>query len=163
MPRRRGRLQGLGTTSMGVHFDARRHPAQDVARIRRVARRQARYALWRARLRRFFAMRRRALAQARSALLIGLALTGFLLLSRLGGQGLWEEALRATGPPALPSPTASAATAPAANAAIWVWVPQSGSRYHLVATCSGMQAPEEIALAEAEAGGYTPCKRCFPQ
>lgn len=42
-----------------------------------------------------------------------------------------------------------------------VWIPQSGSRYHRYASCSGMNNPTQVTREEAEAMGYTPCKRCY--
>lgn len=35
-----------------------------------------------------------------------------------------------------------------------------GSKYHCDPSCSNIQDPVELTLAEAEAQGYTPCKRC---
>ena len=51
--------------------------------------------------------------------------------------------------------------APAAQGAGMVWIPQSGSRYHRSASCSGMNNPRQVTREEAEALGYTPCKRCY--
>lgn len=42
-----------------------------------------------------------------------------------------------------------------------VWIPQSGSKYHRTADCSGMKNPKQVTLSEAQAQGYTPCKRCY--
>ena len=42
-----------------------------------------------------------------------------------------------------------------------VWVPvNGGKKYHSKASCSGMIDPVQIPQADAEARGYTPCKRC---
>lgn len=41
-----------------------------------------------------------------------------------------------------------------------VWIPKSGSKYHSIATCSGMKDPTQVTKEEAERRGYTPCKRC---
>ncbi len=41
-----------------------------------------------------------------------------------------------------------------------VFVTAGGSKYHIKADCSGMKAPKGIPLADAEANGYEPCKRC---
>lgn len=67
-----------------------------------------------------------------------------------------------------PSSTLSAATdgsllpvSPTAAEAA-VWIPQSGSRYHLTSACSGMQNPTAVSLQEAIELGYTPCQRCKP-
>lgn len=45
---------------------------------------------------------------------------------------------------------------------IHVFIPASGSRYHALATCSGMIEPREVTLSVAKAQGLTPCKRCNP-
>jgi len=45
---------------------------------------------------------------------------------------------------------------------IHVWIPQSGTRYHKTAECSGMKDPIEVSLREAKEQGFTPCKRCNP-
>lgn len=43
-----------------------------------------------------------------------------------------------------------------------VWVPmRGGQKYHLRAECSGMIEPREMCAANAEALGFTPCKRCW--
>lgn len=47
------------------------------------------------------------------------------------------------------------------SSAVMVWIPQSGSRYHRNASCSGMNDPTQVTREEAEAMGYTPCKRCY--
>ena len=42
-----------------------------------------------------------------------------------------------------------------------VWIPQSGSKYHSNASCSGMENPSQVTKSEAENRGYTPCQRCY--
>ena len=42
-----------------------------------------------------------------------------------------------------------------------VWIPQSGKKYHSSSTCSGMENASKISKADAEARGYTPCKKCY--
>ena len=44
---------------------------------------------------------------------------------------------------------------------IYVWIPQSGSRYHSHSGCSNMIDPSKVTLSEAEAWGFTPCQRCY--
>ena len=44
--------------------------------------------------------------------------------------------------------------------AVWVYVTESGSKYHTKPNCSDMKEPKTISLAQAEALEYTPCKRC---
>ena len=42
-----------------------------------------------------------------------------------------------------------------------VWIPNSGSKYHKSASCSGMKNPSHVSLSTAKARGYTPCKKCY--
>lgn len=42
-----------------------------------------------------------------------------------------------------------------------VWVTPSGKKYHSNPNCSKMKSPIEISLAEAIAGGYEPCGKCY--
>ena len=42
-----------------------------------------------------------------------------------------------------------------------VWIPSSGTKYHSNSTCSNMKDPTEVPLSEAEAKGFTACKRCW--
>ena len=41
-----------------------------------------------------------------------------------------------------------------------VWIPKSGSKYHSDPGCSGMDDPTQVPLSQAQANGYTACKRC---
>ena len=63
--------------------------------------------------------------------------------------GLEEE------PSHTPEPTAATASGG------MVWIPQSGSKYHKISTCSGMKNPSQVSRSQAESRGYTPCKRCW--
>lgn len=43
-----------------------------------------------------------------------------------------------------------------------VWIPtKGGKKYHNKPTCSNMSNPDEVTKAEAEAKGFTPCKKCY--
>ena len=42
-----------------------------------------------------------------------------------------------------------------------VWIPQSGSKYHSDPGCSNMENPTQVTLSQAQANGYTACKRCY--
>ena len=42
-----------------------------------------------------------------------------------------------------------------------VWIPQSGSKYHSNASCSGMKNPRQVAIDYAQSSGYEPCKKCY--
>ena len=54
-------------------------------------------------------------------------------------------------------------SAPAVGAPIGgsVWIPRTGSKYHSYAGCSNMKNPSCVTLAEAQAWGYAPCKKCW--
>lgn len=75
----------------------------------------------------------------------------------------------APAPEQIPETTAAPETAPetqeisAAEAegnVEMVWIPNSGTKYHSKPGCSGMNNPSEVTQSEAEAMGYTPCKKC---
>ena len=42
-----------------------------------------------------------------------------------------------------------------------VWIPQSGTKYHSNSSCSNMKNPSQIKKSQAEARGYTACKKCW--
>lgn len=42
-----------------------------------------------------------------------------------------------------------------------VWIPRSGTKYHSYSGCSNMKNPAKVTQSQAEARGYTPCKRCW--
>jgi methylphosphotriester-DNA--protein-cysteine methyltransferase len=42
-----------------------------------------------------------------------------------------------------------------------VWIPSSGTKYHSKASCSNMKNPTQVTKSQAEARGYTPCKKCW--
>ncbi len=42
----------------------------------------------------------------------------------------------------------------------WVWIPQTGSKYHYKSSCSGMKDPKQVTLEEAIQQNYEPCKKC---
>ncbi len=71
---------------------------------------------------------------------------------RGGGQTLSEPAAQTEPPRQVTEPDASGGK---------VWIPQSGSKYHRAADCSGMKDPRQVTLSEAEAQGATPCSRCY--
>ncbi len=43
----------------------------------------------------------------------------------------------------------------------YVWIPQSGKKYHSHSGCSGMKNPSKITESKAESLGYSPCSRCW--
>ncbi len=45
--------------------------------------------------------------------------------------------------------------------AAMVWIPKSGSKYHSRSGCSNMKNPSQVTKAQAEASGFTPCKKCW--
>jgi hypothetical protein len=47
------------------------------------------------------------------------------------------------------------------NSETMVWIPtKGGKKYHTHAGCSNMIDPDNVTLSQAEALGFTPCKRC---
>ncbi len=43
-----------------------------------------------------------------------------------------------------------------------VWIPTGGGKkYHSRPGCSNMNNPQEVTISQAEARGFTPCKRCY--
>ncbi len=42
-----------------------------------------------------------------------------------------------------------------------VWIPQTGSKYHSHAGCSGTKSPAHVSRQKAIELGFTPCKRCY--
>ncbi len=42
----------------------------------------------------------------------------------------------------------------------YVWIPKTATKYHKTSTCSGMNNPQKITLAEAKIN-YEPCKKCY--
>lgn len=161
-----------GRTSTGVHYDlGDSEPAQPQKATKAASRREA----------------PKGLSTLLTITVVGLfALTGILF-----GESIWD-AVQMPAPTVIPavasitetataSPTATAvptaaATAPpaiieeeapalpaAAADTVQVWIPASGSKYHASATCSGMKTAQETTLTQAQADGYTACKRCKPQ
>lgn len=47
------------------------------------------------------------------------------------------------------------------NEASMVWIPKSGIKYHLSASCSGMKNPTQVTVQKAESLCKTPCKKCY--
>lgn len=43
----------------------------------------------------------------------------------------------------------------------YVWIPNTGSKYHKTSTCSGMKNPSEVTVKEAKNAGYEPCSKCY--
>lgn len=42
-----------------------------------------------------------------------------------------------------------------------VWVGETGTKYHSRANCSNMKNARQITIDDAEAQGYSPCKKCY--
>lgn len=60
------------------------------------------------------------------------------------------------------SQSSSSAITSTQKAEIYVWIPQSGKRYHDSKGCSGMQNPKYVTISEAKRLGYTACGTCKP-
>lgn len=66
----------------------------------------------------------------------------------------------ATVPEEAPADDAPANTAPQSGT-VYIAGSGNGKRYHSDPNCSSMNDPVPLTQAEAEARGYTPCKRCY--
>lgn len=42
----------------------------------------------------------------------------------------------------------------------YVWVTETGKKYHYSSSCSGMNNPTSISIDSARSEGYTPCSKC---
>ncbi len=70
-----------------------------------------------------------------------------------------EEPTKQTEVPDITEGTAVPSTEPEE---VMVWIPiHGGQKYHKTSTCSSMEDPEYVTLSEAEARGFTACKRCY--
>lgn len=58
------------------------------------------------------------------------------------------------------APAATQAPASSDQQETMVWVSDSGKKYHSKSSCSNMSNPHQISLSDAQAQGYTPCKKC---
>ena len=78
----------------------------------------------------------------------------------------------ATGAPSLATSTPSASesassiavsdTSSSSEYVVMVWIPtHGGTKYHSRSSCSGMEDPQQVTLEQAQAQGFTPCKRCY--
>lgn len=43
----------------------------------------------------------------------------------------------------------------------YVWIPQTGSKYHIRSSCSNMKNPSKVKKSEAISRGYEPCSKCY--
>lgn len=43
----------------------------------------------------------------------------------------------------------------------YVWIPNSGKKYHSSSSCSGMKNPRQVTLQDAINAGYEPCSKCY--
>ena len=43
----------------------------------------------------------------------------------------------------------------------YVWIPNSGTKYHSKPSCSGMKNPSKVTKEEAIQRGFEPCKKCY--
>ena len=64
-------------------------------------------------------------------------------------------------PTQTPSPSPSLSPEPPAPATTYVWIPNSGSKYHSRPSCSNMINPTEVTREEAISRGFTKCSRCW--
>lgn len=60
-----------------------------------------------------------------------------------------------------PAPTAPVpAPAPTVNSEM-VWIPRTGKKFHNNPGCSNMSNPSQVTRSQAEASGFTACKKCY--
>lgn len=59
------------------------------------------------------------------------------------------------------APAATQAPSSSDQQETMVWVSGSGKKYHSNSSCSNMSNPHQISLSDAQAQGYTPCKKCY--
>lgn len=59
------------------------------------------------------------------------------------------------------APAATQAPSSSDHQETMVWVSGSGKKYHSNSSCSNMSNPHQISLSDAQAQGYTPCKKCY--
>lgn len=43
----------------------------------------------------------------------------------------------------------------------YVWIPNSGIKYHRRSSCSNMKNPSKVTISEAKSLGFTPCGKCY--
>lgn len=43
----------------------------------------------------------------------------------------------------------------------YVWIPNTGRKYHKSSSCSGMRNPTQVTVERAVSLGYEPCRRCY--
>lgn len=55
----------------------------------------------------------------------------------------------------------SSGNSTAAPSSGYVWIPNTGSKYHKTSTCSGMKNPSKVTVKEAKSYGYEPCSKCY--
>ncbi len=73
-----------------------------------------------------------------------------------------ESAGQQTEEPSTPSSTVQSQEADDdVYAAVMVWIPKTGSKYHRNASCSNMKNPTQVTLSQAQKQGYEPCKKCY--
>ena len=83
-----------------------------------------------------------------------------IILGIVGGNNK-ESTQQQPMPTATPTPEPTATPEPAEAKPTMVYIANSGTKYHRLSSCSGMENPTEVTLEQAESWGYTPCKRCY--
>ena len=78
------------------------------------------------------------------------------------GQKALNAAASSTTQKAQSTPAQQPAASTSQKTGTLVWIPTNGgTKYHRRSTCSNMIDPKQVDLADAEAQGYTACKRCY--
>lgn len=80
---------------------------------------------------------------------------------KLGDKTSETADLYTAGQKTLEAQKKSAASSSGPKKSQQVWIPTNGgTKYHSRSSCSGMKDPIQVDLADAEAQGFTPCKKC---
>ena len=80
-------------------------------------------------------------------------------LTPVGGNSTTAPSTPST--PATPSTPSTQPEEDAPAVGSMVWIPKTGSKYHSYSGCSNMKNPSQVTQSQAEARGYTPCKKCW--
>lgn len=76
--------------------------------------------------------------------------------------GAEEEATPFVGYTSPPAATSPSVTKEPVQTETMVWIPTNGgTKYHSKSSCSNMDNPQQVTLSEAQAKGFTACKRCY--
>lgn len=55
----------------------------------------------------------------------------------------------------------SGTDSPTPSSSGYIWMPNSGRKYHSSSSCSAMKDPRQVSLQEEINAGYEPCSKCY--